>query len=201
MLPGATFAVPVTVSAFTNITSAQFSLHWNPAVVQFLGVSNFGLTGLDVGNLNTNLATNGMMGVSWDNPSGLGVSLADHTTMFTVSFQAVGANGDVSSLQFADIPTAREVTVGLAPVTFTGQAGSLTVTTAPRFTSVTRSGGRIALVWKTIPRRFYRVEYKDGATDTKWTALGTDIQAFAESVSTTDPVAPNSRFYRVSLLP
>src|SRR4051812_44205649 len=49
-LTNASVVVPIRVSRFTNISSFQFSMHWNTNVASFEGVEQFGLNGLGASN-------------------------------------------------------------------------------------------------------------------------------------------------------
>lgn len=71
----------------------------------------------------------------------------------------------------------------------------------PLFTSVTRSGSTLSLVWTAIPGRTYEVQYSTSTRPTNWTPLAT-VPATGATASTTDIInAGPQRFYRVALLP
>ena len=69
--PGNTGSVAIAVSSFSQVASVQFTLQWDPAVLRFRGVGDFGLTDLANNNFGTTLATNGgKLMLSWENPDG-----------------------------------------------------------------------------------------------------------------------------------
>jgi len=73
--------------------------------------------------------------------------------------------------------------------------------TAPVFTSVTRSGATLTMVWASIPGRTYQVQYTTSANPASWNLLAT-VPAAGPTSSTTDTInAGPRRFYRVVLLP
>ena len=124
---GGSAKVFITVAGFTNVTSAQFTLEWDPAVLQFVNTSDFGLTGLTADSFGTALTNSGKLTVSWNDLSTMGVSVADGLVMFSVQFNVIGTNGATSIVTFGDNPTVREVVVGLTPAEFGSQPGRVTV--------------------------------------------------------------------------
>lgn len=107
-LPGTQVLIPLRVSQFTNISSFQFSLHWNPADASFVGLEQFGVPGLAAGNFGTNLAANGLVTVSWDDASGTNQTVRDGTTLFALRLQLIGQPGRTSSLVIDGNPTMAE---------------------------------------------------------------------------------------------
>jgi hypothetical protein len=63
---GQTVVVPVTVKRFATVTSVQFTLQWDPTVLEFLAVQDFGLNGLTAGSFGTTLKAAGKVTASWD---------------------------------------------------------------------------------------------------------------------------------------
>lgn len=73
--------------------------------------------------------------------------------------------------------------------------------TPPIFTSLTRSGSTLTMVWSSIPGRTYQVQYSTSAKPTTWNLLAT-VPATGPTTSTTDTINGGlQRFYRVVLLP
>lgn len=74
-------------------------------------------------------------------------------------------------------------------------------TPAPVFTSVTRNGSTLTVVWAAIAGRNYQVQYATSFNPTSWNVLAT-VPASGSTASTTDTInAGARRFYRVVLLP
>src|SRR5688572_28178927 len=66
---GAPVNVPVSVSGFAGVTTAQFTLEWSPSILQFVSVGSFNLSGLSGANFGTTLAaSDGKLTFSWDDP-------------------------------------------------------------------------------------------------------------------------------------
>jgi hypothetical protein len=124
-----TSRVPVRVVGFDNVTTAQFTVEWDQQVGSFAGVENLQLSGLQDSNFGTPSETgeNGTLTVSWDDPNGEGLSVADSTKIFTLVLSSAGQPGDSTGLSFVDAPTPKEVTVDFAPVDFLSSPGSFQV--------------------------------------------------------------------------
>lgn len=112
---GATVGVVLKVVNFENIVSTQFSIHWNPEVLSYNGVSGFAIPMTSEENFGTPFVENGILTFSWLDMTLHGYTLADSTNLFTIEFDIIGAMGDTTGIRFADEPTIREI----ADTTFT----------------------------------------------------------------------------------
>lgn len=133
VLPGQPFAVSLTAEGFTSVTTVQFTLRWDPAVIAYAGFGDANLPALAESHFGAGHAEAGTLTFSWDDPAATGVSVADGTTLFRLFFAAAGEAGTRTSVAFADSPTVREVTVNFEPVAFDGVDGSVDVTGTPAF--------------------------------------------------------------------
>ncbi|MFK7981582.1 MAG: cohesin domain-containing protein [Saprospiraceae bacterium] len=124
---GSTVCVPITVNDFDGIASLQFSLQWNPAVLQFNELSNFNLPELGTSNFNATQAANGQLAAAWSDGTAQGVTLADGSTLFEICFTVLGADGTSSNIIFTDTPTRREAATADNIIAFTETNGSVTV--------------------------------------------------------------------------
>ncbi|WP_367391598.1 cohesin domain-containing protein [Lewinella sp. LCG006] len=90
---GNTFTVDVRVSNFTNVASIQFPITWNPAIISYQSISNInatalpGLTTSSFGVPGSGNAPNDRVILSWNHPNFTGVSLADQTVLFSLTFR------------------------------------------------------------------------------------------------------------------
>lgn len=124
---GENICMPVTLRDFDEIASVQFSLAWDPTVLQFTETTNFGLPDLNAASFNTDGSANGQLAVAWFDQAAQGVTLADGTTAFEVCFDIIGAEGESTSIQFTDIPTPREIATPTGTLPFTNTDGTFTV--------------------------------------------------------------------------
>ncbi|MBT7058234.1 MAG: cadherin-like domain-containing protein [Lentisphaerae bacterium] len=121
-------SVNVSVGDFIDVTSAQFTLQWDPAVLAYASTGDYGLNGVAGGSFGTTLADSGKLTFSWDDPNAMGVTVDDATVVFSVTFDAIGAGGTSSAVALVDDPTLREVTIDFESVTFTPDDGTVEVT-------------------------------------------------------------------------
>ena len=84
--PGQTVAARVTVSGFSQVSGAQFTLAWDPAVLRYVGTGSYGARGLSGACFGTTLTESGKLTFAWYDPEAGGVTLADGTVLFTVEF-------------------------------------------------------------------------------------------------------------------
>ena len=199
--PGASIKAAITVGAFQNVTSVQFTMKWDPAVLQFTGVSDFALRGMETNNFGTVFVNSGELTFSWDDPQGSGVTAADGTSIFLANFQVLGPPGSSSSLALLDSRTLREVTVNAALAAFGTQNGQVTVTTTGPTRPVisgaldlTRTAFQLSV--PTVNGVAYIVEYSNVLPTTNWTSLSTIMGDGTVKVVTDQILTNQSRFYR-----
>lgn len=106
--PGGTICVDVTADAFVDVYTFQFSVNWDPSVLQFQSISNFNpqASGFDAADFNLAQASIGRLSLIWyDQDEFLPVNLPDGATLFSICFTAIGDLNDSSPLVFSDTPT------------------------------------------------------------------------------------------------
>lgn len=107
-----TICMPIDVRGFTGITSAQFTLNWSPALLEFQEVRlNDNPLNLEEGlSLGTNGADVGLIEFDWENQAG--VSLPDDTPIFEVCYAVVGAPDTCTDItvEFDPVPAVTTVT-------------------------------------------------------------------------------------------
>ena len=103
--------IDITADNFTDIIAAQFSVNYDPAIIEFVSVGNFGLPGLNenVMGLPSGGTTPGEITVAWTDPTLGGVTVANGTVLFEVCFIAqasgtspVNVTGTPTSIQVID---------------------------------------------------------------------------------------------------
>jgi large repetitive protein len=101
--PQETLCFPVVTNDFTDILSVKFTIRWNPAVIQFTGVSGFNIPNLDISDFDVSLVAGGILTMDWSktNP---GVTIPDGTKLFDICFRAVAAVPSKTDLVFSDSP-------------------------------------------------------------------------------------------------
>lgn len=125
-LSGQEVSIPVSVEGFENILTMQYTIEWDPAVLQFVQVQDFNLKDLDENSFN--LFEPGKLTCSWTPADLQAVEVNDQTEIFNIVFEVICMEGATSLLQFSDDPTAREVADGESNIlTVVYSNGSVTV--------------------------------------------------------------------------
>jgi len=196
--PGQTVSVEVVVSGFHAVTSAQFSLAWDPAALRYVGTGSYGLRGLAGGSFGTTLTESGKLGFAWYDPEAVGVTLADGTVLFTVSFEVIGKAGSVSAVALATAPVAQEVSMDFAVAALGAMDGNVSVVGPEVLVSNSvYTKGVFYLSVPTEKGRSYILEFTDSLAPAKWTALPAVVGDGTVTVLV-DPAATNQhRYYRV----
>ena len=118
----------VQVADFNNLLSMQYSIKWDPAVLQYVKTDNYQLEGIGPQNFGDNRTAEGLLTGLWIDNSLQGVTLPDGATIYQICFKAIGKAGQNTEVTLVDGPTPFEVinlkqeVVGLKPV-----AGRVTI--------------------------------------------------------------------------
>ncbi|PHI21947.1 hypothetical protein CEQ90_01275 [Lewinellaceae bacterium SD302] len=95
--------LPVTVSNFTEIVTMQWSLRWDPALIEYTNV-DFGSNPLGLNATQINSPNDSTLRMSWLEPNNQLITLAGEQILLSVCFNAL--NSGVTSLAFEqDLPT------------------------------------------------------------------------------------------------
>jgi len=141
---GSAVSVEVQVSDFSDIAGYQFSMSWDPAVLQLQSVTP-GQPGMTLsGNFGVNAAAGKLAHLFYAlNPGAL--NLPDGSTLFTLHFTAVGVAGTLSLVEFTSIPTPLIAYNGsLQPLSATTLAGVVHIAAQGGFAvsgTIARAGG------------------------------------------------------------
>ena len=197
--PGETVTAQVTANAFREVTSAQFTLQWDPAVLRYVASGGYGLNGLAASSFSTDFATGGRLTFSWDDLQAQSATLPDGTVIFTVTFQVTGNAGDVSPLILTDAPTALEVAVNCAVArvrTIDGEV-SIVQPSQPSLFNPIHTGQEFRVSVPTLRGQRYALEFKDALPGSTWNSLPA-VEGTGAVMQLVDPGATTPvRFYRV----
>ncbi len=100
----------IQVDNFKDILTSQFTLSWDPTVVQFDSVSNMSLIGMSKNNFGLSKISQGILSFSWFDGNATGKSLADGSILFSVCFKSIGLPGESSPVEIISSPIKVEVT-------------------------------------------------------------------------------------------
>jgi O-glycosyl hydrolase len=196
--PGQRVIVGVRVSGFSQVCGAQFTLAWDPAVLRYVGTGSYGARELSAACFGTTLTESGKLTFAWYDPEAVGVTLADGTALFTVSFEVIGKAGSVSGVALTGSPTAQAVCVDVARVAFGAQDGNVSVVGpgVPVSNSV-YAKGVFRLSVATEQGRSYTLEFTDSLTPANWTALPAVTGDGTVNVLVDPAATYEQRLYRV----
>jgi PKD repeat protein len=131
---GTQVTVPIKVKDFTDIVSVQGTIQFDQTKVTYVSVQQFGLPGMNATNFGTSNISSGKLTFVWYDGTLAGIDLPDSTVIFSIIYNLIGTNGQVSPLTFVNSPTQMEVVdITFNPVTTTLTNGSITIqnTTTP----------------------------------------------------------------------
>ena len=95
-------SVEIKVNKFTDIISFQASINWDPGLLAFAGVSDFGITDLTEENFGTVDASKGHVRFVWEPSNATALTLDDSTTLFVAKFEFVASEPQEVPIGFTD---------------------------------------------------------------------------------------------------
>ncbi|NND07504.1 MAG: T9SS type B sorting domain-containing protein [Saprospiraceae bacterium] len=111
--PGGVVSINFKVKDFTGIVGMQFSINWDPTVLQFAEIKNITneINAFDGSAFNTdaNRVDNGQILFQWFDTGAEGNTLADGTIIFTIDFTIVGGSGSSTNITISDDPRKIEI--------------------------------------------------------------------------------------------
>ncbi len=107
---GEEVCVSLEVYDFAEVIGMQFTINYNPAMLDFTSIQNITLQGLTDGNFGTedNGQTPGTITFSWTDQDLTGESALDGTALFDICFTTLFDNG-TTPVQFSNTPVAVEI--------------------------------------------------------------------------------------------
>lgn len=107
--PGDNVCASFCVADFDSITSMEFTINFDPTVLEYDASVIGPLEDLSTGNIVTVFADAGQMPFSWFQNAATGVDLVDGTCIFDICFTVVGNPGECSDVFLDGTPTAINV--------------------------------------------------------------------------------------------
>ena len=125
--PGEVVTVRISVRGFKDVTSAQFTLAWDPSVLRFIGTGDYGLRGVSSASFGLTRTAVGELGFAWFDPNAKGATAAEGTSIFAVTFAVIGQAGSRSALDLVSSVPALEVGVCFRDTLFQAVDGNMRV--------------------------------------------------------------------------
>ena len=124
---GSNICMSITVENFADVLSAQGGMMWDPSVLSYTGVQNFGFAGFE-NAFTENNTDSGMLSFLWfDDTTVNPVTLADGSTLFDICFDIIGAGGSSSTVNFVDNPSIEFSDSNTNPIPFTTTTNTISV--------------------------------------------------------------------------
>ncbi len=102
---GETVCLTISAAQFSKMLSTQYTLRWDPKVLEFKELKNFKLPFLNKENFGLQNVKGGVMPIVWIENNLKGATLADNAMMYEVCFVVKGKAGSKSDLSFSQNPT------------------------------------------------------------------------------------------------
>jgi hypothetical protein len=197
--PGQIVTAAIRASALQELTSVQFTLRWDPAVLQFVSLGEGGLSGANAGNFNTPSAKACDLFLGRSGGRGSGDSIAARRFLHSLPSRRERGSA-TSALAFPMTPTVRELTIAGELAAAQWQNGSVTLAgSLPRGVLVRAEGdGVFRIRFAGAPGRTYLIECSETLSPAQWIPLGSvvaDAQGWFEYVDDSRSRLA-SRFYR-----
>ncbi|MEZ4962470.1 MAG: gliding motility-associated C-terminal domain-containing protein [Saprospiraceae bacterium] len=132
--PGAMVCMDLTVDKFIQLTQMQYSINWNPAILEFDHVQPTGaLANFNAGSYDASpgLVTNGNLVINWASGNQLqGTTVPNGTSIFQICFIVVGPPNSCTGVEVSGSPTQIEIKTaptGNANLGLTANQGSACV--------------------------------------------------------------------------
>lgn len=134
---GSSFCMDVTAENLMNINALQFSINWDPTVLELTAINSLN-TSFTGANINTTGSASGVSTFSFSSAAPGGVSMPDGDLFFTLCFNVVGAGGSSTQVDFTGTPTSIDILAFLngmfTPLNLVTQGGNVNVPTPLIFT-------------------------------------------------------------------
>lgn len=96
-------AVEIKANSFTDIISFQASINWDPTLLVFVGVSDFGIKDLNADNFGTTTSDQGHVRFVWEPADAVALSIDDSTVLFSVQFEFISNQPQEVPISFTDV--------------------------------------------------------------------------------------------------
>lgn len=100
---GDILSVKIKVNGFSDIISFQSSINWDPTVLKYVGVSDFGIRDLGESNFGVTKAPQGHVRFLWEPTNSTSLSVDDGSILFSVQFETTTQITQETLIGFIDI--------------------------------------------------------------------------------------------------
>lgn len=100
---GEILSVNIKVNGFSDVISFQSSINWDPTVLNYVGVSDFGITDFSESNFGITKAPQGHVRFLWEPSNSTPLSVDNATILFSVQFEIITQITQETSIGFVDL--------------------------------------------------------------------------------------------------
>lgn len=107
---GDTFCVEVTSNGFFNVATFSYLMEWNPAILEFVNITNVttnGISNFSLANFNTSNQQAGILGVSWERTGVNNAFIPNGVVHYRVCFRVVGVGSNSPVSLTGPVPVVR----------------------------------------------------------------------------------------------
>ena len=108
---GEEVCIEVTTSDITGLLSMQYSLRWDPKILQYKGLKGFSIPTLDQNDFGPHRAKEGVLTAVWIDDTLKGENTKDGDKIYELCFLLIGESGQSTPVRFWSNPTPYEVIV------------------------------------------------------------------------------------------
>ena len=127
---GDLISLGIQVDGFDEIVSMQFTINWDPTVIEYLDFDDASLNNVAIGDTDSAIGT---LRFSWFDINGQGITLDDGSYIIFLNFRVIGSTGDMTNVFINGLPLqiqifqATDVPGVFDPVFMTQEVGTVTV--------------------------------------------------------------------------
>ncbi|MCB0706952.1 MAG: hypothetical protein KDC34_16670 [Saprospiraceae bacterium] len=106
---GERICVDVYANRFKDVMSMQYTIQWDPKVLELNAVGKFQLKDLTASNFGATKGSEGILTFSWYDNDIKGVSAPDGVSIYQICYNAIGAIGSSTEINFTENPVPFEI--------------------------------------------------------------------------------------------
>ena len=110
--------VEIKVNGFTDVISFQASINWDPTLLVFAGVSDFGIKDFNADNFGITTSGQGHVRFVWEPSDATALTVTDSTVLFSVQFEFISSEPKEVPVSFTDITSNPAFTIEFANSTY-----------------------------------------------------------------------------------
>ena len=102
-LIGDVIKIDIQVNEFTDILAFQASLNWDPSLLKFISVSDFGMKDFGENSFGLTTADQGHVRFLWEPADAIAITEGDSTILFSSSFEIISDQAQTVPIGYVDV--------------------------------------------------------------------------------------------------